>query len=358
MADQFPHLSDADVEAELHRTKSQIAALRGGGAARGRAAGMDWSFVKASACRPDNLLGEGAGCVGVYKLVSPATGEPFAVKLIKRSTVGFGDAKHSFEKEVAILNALRHPGVCRLRHVTSDSKYHMLAIELCDEGELFNEVAKGGLKEDVARGYFCQVVSALGYCHSKGVFHRDLKLENVLVKKGGVIKVADFGMAKHCGPNSACETRQVGTVAYMAPEVADAGQHGAYDGALVDVWSCGVMLYVMVVCNYPFGHDGPGGQGVRQLLRNIASGRFSFPSRLDLSPEIKDLIGQMLTVDVRRRITIAQIKQHPWAAPGMAAAEAALEDSPVDLGSLTSGGPVEAEPEPAADDGFGEDGFQ
>ena len=94
------------------------------------------------------------------------------------------------------------------------------------------------------------------------------------------------------------------------------------------------------------------------MLRNIASGRFSFPSRLDLSPEIKDLIGQMLTVDVRRRITIAQIKQHPWAAPGMAAAEAALEDSPVDLGSLTSGGPVEAEPEPAADDGFGEDGFQ
>ena len=87
------------------------------------------------------------------------------------------------------------------------------------------------------------------------------------------------------------------------------------------------------------------------MLRNIASGRFSFPSRLDLSPEIKDLIGQMLTVDVRRRITIAQIKQHPWAAPGMAAAEAALEDSPVDLGSLTSGGPVEAEPEPAAEAG-------
>ena len=93
-----------------------------------------------------------------------------------------------------------------------------------------------------------QIISAVGYCHSKGVFHRDLKLENVLiVKDGGKIKIADFGMAKDCGPNSAPRTRQVGTVAYMSPEVADASRSDAYDGSAVDVWSMGVMLYVMVV---------------------------------------------------------------------------------------------------------------
>eukprot|EP01046_Picozoa_sp_COSAG06_P045160 COSAG06_NODE_6201_length_3052_cov_1.832035_2_plen_646_part_00 len=307
---------------------------------------MDWGFVRSGACRPGNLLAEGAGhsITGPYKLVSPETDLAFAAKLIKRSSVGFGDARYSFERELRMLGQLRHPGVCRMVHVASDIQHHMQVFELCD-AELFCEVAQqGALSEDIARVYFCQIVAAVGYCHSKGVYHRDLKLECVLVRDVATrrIQIAGFGMTNHRSCESPCERRQFGTVAYMAPEVVETGLRGTYDAAPPDVWAMGVVLYVMVVCDYPFGHDGPGGLPVRRVVRNIASGNLSFPSRrtapapapgprLELSVEIKDLIGRMLTVDPARRITVSQIRQHPWAAPGMADAAEVFDDVPLEF---------------------------
>jgi serine/threonine protein kinase len=249
----------------------------------------------------NNLLGDGAGCKGVFKLVSPATGEAFAVKLVERHRSSEAAAKHSFEKEVTIFYKLRHPGICRLRTVVSDARYHMLVVELCEQGELFSEVARGALSEATARDYFVQIVEAADYCHSMRIYHRDLKLENVLVKDEATkrIKVSDFGMARDCGVNSSPATKGMGTVSYMAPEVAAAGP-GAYDGAAVDVWSMGVMLYVMVVCNYPFGHDGVGGVPVREIIRRSSRAEFRFPAHATLSADIQDLITGMLTVDVQR----------------------------------------------------------
>ena len=291
------------LDSQLERTESEIARLQaelraekaGAGVRTSGVGGMlrarrdaaepepepaeparDWSFIKSSSCSGKNLLGEGGGSEGVYRLVSPATGEPFAVKVVPRALVAGGDAKHHFEREVEILNSLRHPGICRLVHTTSDSVNHLLVIELCDGGDFFGVVSQGALAEDVALDYFAQIVSAVGYCHSKRVYHRDLKLENVLVHQGR-LKIADFGMAKHCSPGSDPRTRQVGTVAYMSPEVIMAEGAG-YDGSACDVWSMGVMLYVMVVCNYPFGFDGAG-QSMRKLMARIGSGMFSFPSR-------------------------------------------------------------------------------
>ena len=103
-------------------------------------------------------------------------------------------------------------------HTTSDSVNHLLVIELCDGGDFFGVVSQGALAEDVALGYFCQIVSAVGYCHSKEVYHRDLKLENVLVHEGR-LKIADFGMAKDCSETSPTKTRQVGTVACKRQDV-------------------------------------------------------------------------------------------------------------------------------------------
>ena len=209
--------------------------------------------------------------------------------------------KDGVSLQVNIFYKLRHPGICRLRTVVTDERYYMLVIELCEQGELFNEVARGALSESTARDYFVQIIDAVEYCHGMGVCHRDLKLENVLVKDEATkrIKISDFGMAKDCGVTSAATTRGVGTVAYMAPEVASGGT-SAYDGAAVDVWSIGVMLYVMVVCNYPFGHDGIGGVSVHEIIRRSSRAEFQFPSHATLSAEIKDLITGMLTVDVRR----------------------------------------------------------
>ena len=126
-------------------------------------------------------------------------------------------------------------------------------------GELYKVFkAQKRLSEEVVKFYAAQICMAVGYLHSKGIMHRDLKLENILVKDGSTkrIKVADFGMARDCNPNSMCLTKGMGTVSYMAPEVAAPDALAPYDGAAADVWSIGVMLYVMLVCNYPFGHDG------------------------------------------------------------------------------------------------------
>ena len=149
---------DAAIEAELEATRREIEALRGdltgepeaeialpviGGAVgsdlASSGAEADWSFVMSSACSHANLLGEGAGCKGVYRLTSPVTGEAFAVKLVERQLHFNAESKHSFEREVAVFNRLRHPGVCRLRTVISEPEYHMLVVELCEGNELFDK---------------------------------------------------------------------------------------------------------------------------------------------------------------------------------------------------------------------------
>ena len=295
--------TDAEVEAELLETQRQIEALRielepepepsapsAPPPVAGRmepepqaGGGEDWSFVRSADCSHSNLLGEGAGCKGVYRLTSPATGEAFAVKLVERQLHFMADAKHNFEREVAVFNRLRHPGVCRLRTVISEPEYHLLVVELCEGNELFDRVAAGALSEDVARDFFIQILSAVDYCHSQNVYHRDLKLENVLLKDttSNTIKISDFGMAKDTNVSSMPKTKRIGTIAYMAPEVADATS--GYSGAPVDVWSMGVMLYVMVYCNYPFGHDGDGGDPTRTVLQRIRGGTFQFSRAIAIS---------------------------------------------------------------------------
>ena len=236
-----------EIDSQLERTESEIARLQaavraqkaaGGGVRTSGVGGMlrarrdaaepepepaeparDWSFIKSSSCKQDNLLGEGGGSQGVYRLVSPFTKERFAVKVVPRALVAGSDAKHHFEREVAILNSLRHPGICRLVHTTSDSVNHLLVIELCDGGDFFSVVSQGALAEEVALGYFCQIVSAVGYCHSKEVYHRDLKLENVLVHEGR-LKIADFGMAKNCSVRSPNPiTGKIGTIACKRQDI-------------------------------------------------------------------------------------------------------------------------------------------
>jgi serine/threonine protein kinase len=291
--------------AELQALQSEIAALRADlvePPPEPADSDASWSWVTSSACAEDQRIGDGAGCVGVYKLTNPVTGEAFACKMVDRMQHHAADAKHSFEREVEIFNRLRHPGICRLRKVISEPEKHLLVrtrtrlyvyrgalcmyapstlclwrgwaqvIELCEGGELFDIVAaSGGLPEDQARTYFREILTAVEYCHAQGVFHRDLKLENVLRDTDGRLKVSrpasnrdgavelicymraqvtDFGMAKDTSVSSMPKTKRIGTIAYMAPEVAEAA-NPTYDGAGVDVWSMGVMLYV---CPSPRNH--------------------------------------------------------------------------------------------------------
>lgn len=171
-------------------------------------------------------------------------------------------------------------------------------------GELFNKVAKGRLKEEVARKYFQQLISAVGFCHARGVYHRDLKPENLLLDENGDLKVSDFGLSAVSD-----EIKQdglfhtfCGTPAYVAPEVL--GRKG-YDAAKVDIWSCGVVLFVLMAGYLPF-HD----QNVMAMYKKIYKGEFRCPRWF--SSELVRLLTRLLDINPDTRITIAEVMENRW----------------------------------------------
>lgn len=180
-------------------------------------------------------------------------------------------------------------------------------------GELFDRILKAGrFIENEARFYFQQLISGVAYCHSRGVCHRDLKLENVLldVSSGGapIIKICDFGYSKssllHSQPKST-----VGTPAYIAPEVLK--RQKTYDGRQSDVWSCGVTLYVLLVGSYPF-EDANDPRNFRKTIQKIMEADYSLPPHINLSAECVNLLTLMFELNPARRITISQIMCHDF----------------------------------------------
>ena len=188
-------------------------------------------------------------------------------------------------------------------------------------GELFNKVAKGRLKEDVARKYFQQLISAVGFCHARGVFHRDLKPENLLLDENGNLKVSDFGLSAVSD-----QIRQdglfhtfCGTPAYVAPEVL---ARKGYDAAKVDIWSCGVVLFVLMAGYLPF-HD----QNVMAMYKKIYKGEFRCPRWF--SPELSRLVSRLLDTNPETRISIPEIMENRWFKKGFKQIKFYVEDDRV-----------------------------
>uniref|UniRef100_A0A2P2QM30 non-specific serine/threonine protein kinase n=1 Tax=Rhizophora mucronata TaxID=61149 RepID=A0A2P2QM30_RHIMU len=178
------------------------------------------------------------------------------------------------------------------------------AMEYVKGGELFNKVARGRLKEDAARKYFQQLIGAVDFCHSRGVYHRDLKPENLLLGENGNLKISDFGLS------ALMESRRqdgllhttCGTPAYVAPEVIS---KKGYDGAKADIWSCGVVLFVLLAGFLPF-HD----QNIMELYRKITIGDFKCPNWFH--PEVRKLLARILDPNPCKRIDIAKIMENSW----------------------------------------------
>ena len=292
----------------------------------------DWSFVTAAACqRPGrclegNLLGAGTGCDGVYLLTSPNTGVRYAVKKICRPRPGT-PAETNLHRELQILHGLRHPSVSRLHAHVQDGMYHLLVLTLCEDGDLFELVANGSVAGDAeVRAYFERITDAVQYLHENRIYHRDLKLENVLVRNAAAreIEINDFGHSRCCSLSSGVESRGYGTHAYMAPEMFDDLDSGKYDPAAVDVWSLGVMLYVMIAVRYPFGHtEGPGCQTTSEVRRRICNrtpkpnSDFQFiPADRFASRDLRELLCGMLAVDPGQRMTLAQVRESNWVRAG------------------------------------------
>jgi serine/threonine protein kinase len=205
-------------------------------------------------------------------------------------------------REIEVLKKIRHPHIIKLYQVMETTNMLYLVTEYAPQGEIFDLIAKNGrLPENDAREKFWQIISAVDYLHNLGIVHRDLKAENLLLDANLNIKLADFGFSNFFDKNDTLNTF-CGSPPYAAPEVFEGKR---YNGPEIDIWSLGVVLYVLVCGVLPF--EGPS----LQLLRDrVLSGRIRIP--FFMSSECENLIRRMLTVDPKKRPTIEQIKKHKW----------------------------------------------
>ncbi|OAY77722.1 CBL-interacting protein kinase 19 [Ananas comosus] len=277
------------------------------------------------------LLGHGT-FAKVYHARHAETGESVAIKVLDKERVMKGGMVAHIKREIAILRRVRHPNVVRLFEVMATKTKIYFVMEYVRGGELFAKVAKGRLREDTARRYFQQLVGAVGFCHARGVFHRDLKPENLLVDEHGDLKVSDFGLSavsdqlRHDGLlHTFC-----GTPAYVAPEVL---ARRGYDGARVDIWSCGVILFVLMAGYLPF-HD----QNVMAMYRKIYRGEFRCPRWF--SPDLARLLARLLDTNPDTRITVPQILDNRWFKKGFRPVRFYIEDDRfLPLEALSDGEP-------------------
>ncbi|XP_051861375.1 uncharacterized protein LOC117571311 isoform X3 [Drosophila albomicans] len=244
----------------------------------------------------------GKGNFAVVKLATNiVTKTKVAIKIIDKTCLNEEYLSKTF-REIAILKSLRHPHITRLYEVMESQSMIYLVTEYAPNGEIFDHlVANGRMKEPEAARVFTQLISAVHYCHQRGVVHRDLKAENVLLDKDMNIKLADFGFSNHYEDGSPLRT-WCGSPPYAAPEVF---QGLEYDGPKSDIWSLGVVLYALVCGALPFD-----GKTILELKSRVVLGKFRIP--FFMSQECEHLIRNMLVVEPDRRYTIKQIIKHRW----------------------------------------------
>ncbi|CAG9088377.1 unnamed protein product [Plutella xylostella] len=257
----------------------------------------------------------GSGHFAVVKLARHVfTGEKVAVKVIDKSKLDEVSKSHLFQ-EVRCMKLVQHPNVVRLYEVIDTQTKLYLILELGDGGDLYDYIMRHetGLSESLARDYFRQIVRAISYCHRLHVVHRDLKPENVVFfERLGVVKLTDFGFSNKFCPGQKLET-SCGSLAYSAPEIL---LGDSYDAPAVDVWSLGVILYMLVCGQAPFQEANDS-----ETLTMIMDCKYVIPPHI--SSGCRRLIGRMLVRAPEKRATLPQIAADPWvtAGQGMAAAD-------------------------------------
>ncbi|KAF5178257.1 CBL-interacting serine/threonine-protein kinase [Thalictrum thalictroides] len=249
------------------------------------------------------ILGHGT-FAKVFHARNLSSGKSVAMKVVgKEKVIQVGMMEH-VKREISVMKMVKHPNIVELHEVMASKSKIYFAMEFVRGGELFAKVAKGRLKEDVARAYFQQLISAIDFCHSRGVYHRDLKPENLLLDDEGNLKVTDFGLSalsEHLRQDGLLHTT-CGTPAYVAPEVI--GKKG-YDGSKADLWSCGVILYVLLAGFLPFQED-----NVVAMYKKIYRGDFKCPPWF--SSDARRLVTKLLDPNPTSRITISKVMESSW----------------------------------------------
>ncbi|PHT48648.1 CBL-interacting serine/threonine-protein kinase 10 [Capsicum baccatum] len=254
------------------------------------------------------LLGQG-NFAKVYYGRNLETGESVAIKVIDKEKVLKAGLIEQTKREISVMALIEHPNILKLYEVMATKSKIYLVIEHAKGGELFKKLAKGRLKEKLARKCFQQLISAVDCCHSRDVYHRDLKPENVLLDENGNLKVSDFGLSAlaECKRQDGLLHTTCGTPAYVAPEVIS---RKGYDGAKADIWSCGVILFVLLAGCLPFQDS-----NLMEMYRKIRLAEFKFPNWFP--SEVRKLISRMLDPNPHTRISIAKIKASSWFKKGL-----------------------------------------
>ncbi|XP_043726006.1 CBL-interacting serine/threonine-protein kinase 11-like [Telopea speciosissima] len=247
----------------------------------------------------------GCGAFGkVYHARNIRTGQSVAIKAISKHKVIKGGLVPHIKREISIMRRMRHPRIVKLFEVLASKTKIYFVLEFIKGGELFSKIAKCRLNEDLSRRYFQQLISAVGYCHSHGVFHRDLKPENLLVDENGDLKVSDFGLSAVTDQirDDGLLHTLCGTPAYVAPEIL---AKKGYDGAKVDIWSCGIILYVLNAGYLPFNDP-----NLMKMYKKIYRGEFRCPRWF--SSELRRLLSRLLDTNPETRITVDEIIRDHW----------------------------------------------
>ena len=254
----------------------------------------------------------GEGTFGKVKYaINTETKEAVAIKVLDKEKIQKQNMGNQIKKEISIMKMVKHEYIVGMIEVLASKTKIFIVLELIVGGELFDKIVTvGKLTEDQAFFYFNQLVEGVEYCHKLGVCHRDLKPENLLLDEHGNLKISDFGLSSlYVGDaemDGASRTELLhttcGTPNYVAPEViADQG----YDGKKADVWSIGVILYVLIAGFLPFDEG-----TIMALFSKIQKADFTYPNWF--TPEVKALLDQVLVADPKLRITLTLLKDHPW----------------------------------------------
>nr|XP_046236250.1 calcium/calmodulin-dependent protein kinase type II delta 1 chain isoform X5 [Scatophagus argus] len=252
-------------------------------------------------------LGKGAFSV-VRRCMKISTGQEYAAKIINTKKLSARDHQ-KLEREARICRLLKHPNIVRLHDSISEEGFHYLVFDLVTGGELFEDiVAREYYSEADASHCIQQILESVNHCHINDIVHRDLKPENLLLAsklKGAAVKLADFGLAIEVQGDQQAWFGFAGTPGYLSPEVLRKDPYGKP----VDMWACGVILYILLVGYPPFWDEDQ-----HRLYQQIKAGAYDFPSPEwdTVTPEAKDLINKMLTINPAKRVTATDALKHPW----------------------------------------------
>ncbi|CAL5211171.1 unnamed protein product [Lathyrus oleraceus] len=254
------------------------------------------------------LLGQGT-FAKVYHARNLKNGMNVAIKVIDKERVLRVGMIDQIKREISVMRLVRHPHVVELYEVMASKTKIYFVMEYVKGGELFDKISKGKLNHDDARRYFQQLISAVDYCHSRGVCHRDLKPENLLLDENENLKVSDFGLSalantKH---QDGLLHTTCGTPAYVAPEVIN---RKGYDGTKADIWSCGVILYVMLAGFLPFRDP-----NLIEMYKKIGKADFKYPNWF--SSDVRRLLSKILDPNPKSRISLAKIMESSWFKKGL-----------------------------------------